>query len=168
MNYGQDKFFNGDKGLYTTLISDLLNKYTLDNDFRKDVQVDSFWNESLARLLELLNQKIDPNGIRNYESSGLLVELVDGTIDDSVLRAALTTKDSNDRYAAIRLMDVMDADAGANFCGEDDLYEQMRFYENITIESVDSEGNVEDSSVGRNVLFSSIAFETLDKLFAGE
>lgn len=168
MNYGQDKFFNGDKGLYTTLISDLLDKYTLDNDFRKDVQVDSFWNESLARLLELLNQKIDPNGIRNYESSGLLVELVDGTIDDSVLRAALTTKDSNDRYAAIRLMDVMDADAGANFCGEDDLYEQMRFYKNITIESVDSKGKVENSSVGRNVLFSSIAFKTLDKLFAGE
>ena len=168
MNYGQDKFFNGDKGLYTTLISDLLDKYTLDNDFRKDVQVDSFWNESLARLLELLNQKIDPNGIRNYESSGLLVELVDGTIDDSVLRATLTTKDSNNRYAAIRLMDVMDADAGANFCGEDDLYEQMRFYKNITIESVDSEGKVENSSIGRNVLFSSIAFETLDKLFAGE
>ena len=168
MNYGQDKFFNGDKGLYTTLISDLLNKYKLDNDFRKDVQVDSFWNESLARLLELLNQKIDPNGIRNYESSGLLVELVDGTIDDSVLRAALSTKDSNGRYAAIRLMDVMDADAGANFCGEDDLYEPMRFYENITIESVNPEGEVEDGSTGRNVLFSSIAFETLDKLFAGE
>jgi hypothetical protein len=145
MNYGQDKFFNGDKGLYTTLISDLLNKYKSDNDFRKDVQVDSFWNESLARLLELLNQKIDPNGIRNYESSGLLVELVDGTIDDSVLRAALTTKDSNNRYAAIRLMDVMDADAGANFCGEDDLYEQMRFYETITI----------NGAVGKNVLFDS-------------
>jgi len=145
MNYGQDKFFNGDKGLYTTLISDLLNKYKSDNDFRKDVQVDSFWNESLARLLELLNQKIDPNGIRNYESSGLLVELIDGTIDDSVLRAALTTKDSNDRYAAIRLMDVMDADAGANFCGEDDLYEQMRFYETITI----------NGAVGKNVLFDS-------------
>jgi hypothetical protein len=145
MNYGQDKFFNGDKGLYTTLISDLLNKYKSDNDFRKDVQVDSFWNESLARLLELLNQKIDPNGIRNYESSGLLVELVDGTIDDSVLRAALTTKDSNNRYAAIRLMDVMDADAGANFCGEDDLYEQMRFYESITI----------NGAVGKNVLFDS-------------
>lgn len=145
MNYGQDKLFNGDKGLYTTLISDLLNKYKSDNDFRKDVQVDSFWNESLARLLELLNQKIDPNGIRNYESSGLLVELVDGTIDDSVLRAALTTKDSNDRYAAIRLMDVMDADAGANFCGEDDLYEQMRFYETITI----------NGAVGKNVLFDS-------------
>jgi hypothetical protein len=107
--------------------------------------VDSFWNESLARLLELLNQKIDPNGIRNYESSGLLVELVDGTIDDSVLRAALTTKDSNNRYAAIRLMDVMDADAGANFCGEDDLYEQMRFYESITI----------NGAVGKNVLFDS-------------
>ncbi|MBP5773939.1 MAG: hypothetical protein J6W35_07690 [Eubacterium sp.] len=144
MNYGQDKFFNGDKGLYTTLISDLLDKYTLDNDFRKDVQVDSFWNESLARLLELLNQKIDPNGIRNYESSGLLVELIDGTIDDSVLRAALTTKDSNDRYAAIRLMDVMDADAGANFCGGD-IYEQMRLYETITINGV----------VGKNVLFDS-------------
>lgn len=157
MNYGQDKFFNGDKGLYTTLISDLLNKYTSDNDFRKDVQVDSFWNESLARLLELLNQKIDPNGIRNYESSGLLVELVDGTIDDSVLRAALTTKDSNDRYAAIRLMDVMDADAGTNFCGGD-IYEQMRLYETITI----------NGAVGKNVLFDSQAFEPIDKLLAGE
>lgn len=169
MNYGQDKFFNGEKGLYTTLISDLMEKYTSSNNLQKDVQVDSFWNESMARLLELLNQKIDPTGTRNYESSGLLIELADGTIDDSVLRAALETTDSNGKYAAIRIVDIMDADAGANFCGEDNVYDYMRFYSQLDIKSDTSESH------GRDVLIKLVrgmsgetSFGVLEKMQAGE
>ena len=70
-NYGQDIFFNEEgTGLYATLKANIAERIQL-NDYRKiDVTVDNwenhFWNDSMAQLLQILAQRLDPSAIKAY------------------------------------------------------------------------------------------------------
>lgn len=144
--YGQDKFFNdSDSGLYTSLGNELEKFFTSEgNDYRRRDLVgdasnwwtNSYWNESIAKLLQILAQRIDPNNIRAYENSGLLIELiedadhpdVDGKIDTTHLRAGISAKGAT---AELRIIDIIDADAGNSFAGEVDTYEYGDYYDTV-------------------------------------
>lgn len=163
---GEDKFFEGlDHGIYgelQTAIAEAYESYNNDYSSVANVNWDEYWNESMSSLIKLLAEKIDPDTIRAYEKSGLLIEISDnpdkdGIIDTSHLRAGINIDGA---YAALRIIDIMDADAGYSFAGDKDIYEFCRFYENITISS-----NL--TYKGINVLFNEAANPILDKIRDG-
>lgn len=150
--YGEDEFFNGQEGLYTSLGEELKRIFEAEgNDYkRKDLTgegqsawwTNSYWNESVAKLLQILAQRIDPNNIMTYEKSGLLIELipdqenpdVEGMIDTEHLRAGLiASKDGTPAKAALRMIDIMDADAGNSFEGDKDTYWYGDYYDSLTL-----------------------------------
>lgn len=146
--YGEDEFFNGKDGLYTSLGEELKKIFEAEgNDYkRKDLAGDgdntwwtnSYWNESVAKLLQILAQRIDPENIMTYEKSGLLIELIsdednpdnEGKIDVAHLRAGLKAQGAT---AELRMIDIMDADAGNSFEGEKDTYWYGDYYDSLTL-----------------------------------
>ena len=175
-NYGQDVFFNKNGvGLYATLKADIAKKIQ-SNDYRKiDVTADSwenhFWNDSMAQLLQILAQRLDPSAIKAYENSGLLIELTDedslGKIDTEHLRGGLTSSDTDAKhFAALRIIDIMNADAGNSFKGENDTYWYGLFLENGTIIIKDEANHSLEIEV-ENILFNEDGTKILQPAFAG-
>ena len=130
--YGEDKFFNGkNHGLYTSLKEELKTILEASNDYKRMDLIDTegeknwwtnnYWNESVAKLLQILAQRIDPQNVINYEKSGLLIELIkpEGKIDTEHLRGGISAHGAK---AELRIIDIMDADAGNSFEGENDTY----------------------------------------------
>ncbi|MBR4890263.1 MAG: hypothetical protein IKU15_02955 [Clostridia bacterium] len=145
--YGEDEFFNGPDGLYTSLCEALKEVFEADGNDYKAMEfagsdnnwwTNSYWNESVAKLMQILAQRIDPDNVRTYEQSGLLIELVepedDGKIDVNHLRGSIVPERGNyaGTLAAIRIIDIMDADAGYSFAGENDTYWFGKYYDKVT------------------------------------
>jgi len=74
--YGEDEFFNGPDGLYASLDNALKEVFEAQgNDYKKKDLVggdngwwsNSYWNESVTRLMQILAQRIDPDNIKTYE-----------------------------------------------------------------------------------------------------
>lgn len=151
--FGEDEFFNGENGLYTSLKNALVDLNGFKNDYTKitddtDIWQD-FWNDSVANLMKLLAEKIDPESVRDYERSGLLIEITEppedeGMIDTEHLRASIA---AHGAVAELRMIDIMDADAGYSFADANDVYEYLRFYSYVKV----TKGN--HSYEGKNVLF---------------
>ena len=170
--YGEDIFFNGEHGLYSNLqraIQDAYSSYS--NDYKTNIDIDweEHWNESLSDLLKMVAERIDPNSTYNYEKSGLLIEISndqnrEGEIDTEHLRAGLYSKHGK---AALRIIDIVDADAGNSFTDGTDTYEYCRFYENINIKITKPSGTVVDN-IGTNVLFHEKANTILEHISNGD
>lgn len=151
--FGEDEFFNGEKGLYTSLKKALASLNGYKNDYTKitdDTEIwQDFWNDSVASLMKLLAEKIDPESVRDYERSGLLIEVTEppedeGMIDTEHLRASIA---AHGAVAELRMIDIMDADAGYSFADANEVYEYLRFYSYVKV----TKGN--NSYEGKNVLF---------------
>ena len=76
---GEDNYFNGENGLYTSL-KEFLNKKinTLNNDYNRiDLGKlgwdEAYWNNSVAKLLQIMAQRLDLDTTKDYENSGLLI-----------------------------------------------------------------------------------------------
>ena len=175
-NYGQDIFFNEEgTGLYATLKANIAERIQL-NDYRKiDVTVDNwenhFWNDSMAQLLQILAQRLDPSAIKAYENSGLLIELIDedslGKIDIEHLRGGLAPSDTDTKhFAALRIIDIMNADAGNSFECENGTYWYGLFLENGTITIKDEANHSLDITV-ENILLNEDGTKILQPAFAG-
>lgn len=170
--HGEDKFFNDENhGLYTSLKEELNTIFEASNDYKrvdlintegkKNWWTNSYWNESVAKLLQILAQKINPQNIINYEKSGLLIELIDpeGKIDIEHLRGGISAHGAK---AELRIIDIMDADAGNSFEGENDTYWYGDFYSSISFSY--TIGNVEHISTFTDVLFTEQADAVLSKI----
>lgn len=139
--YGEDTFFNDpSKGLYTSIQQALREAYTTNNNYKRfDIDSDNwtnhYWNDSMAELMQILFQHIDPAGLETYERSGLLIELVDddGKIDVDHLRGGIAPDGGGTRLAELRVIDIMEADAGNSFAPITDLYWYGYFYEAAVI-----------------------------------
>lgn len=175
--YGEDKFFNDENhGLYNTSLKEELNTILeASNDYKrmdlintegkKNWWTNSYWNESVAKLLQILAQGIDLQNIINYEKSGLLIELIkpEGKIDTEHLRGGISAHGAK---AELRIIDIMDADAGNSFEGENDTYWYGDFYSSISFSYI-----VEDTehvSTLTDVLFTEEADTVLSKIRNGE
>lgn len=176
--YGEDEFFNGQEGLYTSLGEELKRIFEAEgNDYkRKDLTgegqsawwTNSYWNESVAKLLQIFAQRIDPNNIMTYEKSGLLIELipdqenpdVEGMIDTEHLRAGLLASGAT---AALRMIDIMDADAGNSFEGDKDTYWYGDYYDSLTLTYTDV-NKKEHPTILTKVLFKENADTILAKI----
>lgn len=134
---GEDKFFNGEQGLYTSLCNALNQMFNVTgNDYkRKDLVggdsqwwTNNYWNESVAKLLQIFAQRIDPDNIETYEKSGLLIELTEpaDTIDKTHLRAGLSARGA---AAELRIIDIIGANAGNSFEGENETYWYGSYYD---------------------------------------
>ena len=164
---GEDNYFNGEHGLYTSL-KEFLNKKinTLNNDYKRiDLGKlgwdEAYWNNSVAKLLQIMAQRLDLDTTKDYENSGLLIEVVSppsdsGKIDIQHLRGGIAPEGAG--VAELRIVDMLNADAANSFINENDLYEIYRFYENITI----------NDNIGYNVLFKATAAKLLSKMEADE
>ena len=164
---GEDNYFNGENGLYTSL-KEFLNKKinTLNNDYNRiDLGKlgwdEAYWNNSVAKLLQIMAQRLDLDTTKDYENSGLLIEVVSppsdsGKIDTQHLRGGIAPEGAG--VAELRIVDMLNADAANSFINENDLYEIYRFYENITI----------NDNIGYNVLFKATAAKLLSKMEADE
>ena len=164
---GEDNYFNGEHGLYTSL-KEFLNKKinTLNNDYKRiDLGKlgwdEAYWNNSVAKLLQIMAQRLDLDTTKDYENSGLLIEVVSppsdsGKIDIQHLRGGIAPEGAG--VAELRIVDMLNADAANSFINENDLYEIYRFYENITI----------NNNIGYNVLFKATAAKLLSKMEADE
>ena len=180
--YGEDEFFNGQEGLYTSLGEELKRIFEAEgNDYKKkDLTgegqsawwTNSYWNESIAKLLQILAQRIDPNNIMTYEKSGLLIELipdqknpnVEEMIDTEHLRAGLiASKDGTPAKAALRMIDIMDADAGNSFEGDKDTYWYGDYYDSLTLTYTDA-NKKEHPTILTKVLFKENADTILAKI----
>lgn len=170
--YGEDKFFNGkNHGLYTSLKEELKTILEASNDYKRMDLIDTegeknwwtnnYWNESVAKLLQILAQRIDPQNVINYEKSGLLIELIkpEGKIDTEHLRGGISAHGAK---AELRIIDIMDADAGNSFEGENDTYWYGDFYSSISFSYI--VGNTEHISTLTNVLFMEEADTVLSKI----
>lgn len=170
--YGEDKFFNDENhGLYTSLKEELNTILEASNDYKrmdlintegkKNWWTNSYWNESVAKLLQILAQRIDPQNVIKYEKSGLLIELIDpeGKIDTEHLRGGISAHGAK---AELRIIDIMDADAGNSFEGENDTYWYGDFYSSISFSYIVDD--TEHVSTLTNVLFTEQADTVLSKI----
>lgn len=139
--YGEDTFFNhSSDGLYSSLYHALQQAYSTKNDYKRfDIDeehwTNHYWNDSVSRLMQILYQHIDPDGIKVYENSGLLIELIDddGKIDVDHLRGSIAPDGGTTRLAELRVIDIIKADAGNSFAPMTDLYWYGYFYESAII-----------------------------------
>ena len=170
--YGKDKFFNDKShGLYTSLKEELNTILEASNDYKRMDLIDtegeknwwtnSYWNESVAKLLRILAQRIDPQNIINYEKSGLLIEFIDpkGKIDVEHLRGGISAHGAK---AELRIIDIIDADAGNSFERENDTYWYGEFYSSISFSYIAK--GIEHISTLTNVLFTEQADAILSKI----
>lgn len=186
-NYGKDEFFNNaDTGLYTVL-NNKFRELANTKDYKRRGLIgeeDSwwttpYWNESVAKLLQILSQRISLENAIDYEKSGLLIELIEpikdkdgqviaheGQIDREHLRGSIAaTPDYDGQYLAeLRIVDIADADAGASFAGANEIYKYQRFYENVTYENKDKDISV----TIENALYVQEASELIAQLQNGE
>lgn len=175
--YGEDEFFNGPDGLYTSLGNALKEVFEAQgNDYKKMDLVggdnswwsNSYWNESVARLMQILAQRIDPDNIKTYEQSGLLIELVeppesDGMTDVDHLRGNIAPERGNyeGTLAELRIIDIIDADAGYSFAEENDTYWFGKYFDKITYSyRKDSQSELQ-SVTYEKILYKQEALETL-------
>ena len=175
--YGEDEFFNGPDGLYTSLGNALKEVFEAQgNDYKKMDLVggdnswwsNSYWNESVAKLMQILAQRIDPDNIKTYEQSGLLIELVeppenDGMIDVDHLRGNIAPERGNyeGTLAELRIIDIMNADAGYSFAGENDTYWFGKYFDKVTYSyRKDSQSELQ-SVTYEKILYKQEALETL-------
>lgn len=168
--YGEDKFFNGVDGLYTSLKEKIANIKNTNDDFKPKTYSDltDYWNESIAELMTVLATAIDPEGARAYENSGLLIELTepDGKIDTEHLRAGLSAEGAT---AALRIIDIINADAGNSFVKEEDMYIYKTLIEEGVFECdwvADGEKKTLSISV-ENVCFNAAADKFLNTFITG-
>lgn len=175
--YGEDEFFNGPEGLYTSLCNALKEVFEAQgNDYKKMDLVggdnswwsNSYWNESVAKLMQILAQRIDPNNIKTYEQSGLLIELVeppknDGMIDVDHLRGSISPERGTYKgtIAELRIIDIMDADAGYSFAGENDTYWFGRYFDKVTYSYRRNAQSEPQSVTYEKILYKQDALETL-------
>lgn len=170
--YGQDVYFNGENGLYTSL-KDAIIDYCDTKDYKRinfeHYKSDKpYWNESVERLLQLICQKIDPDFLQKYEKSGKLIVNEDNTIDLEHLRGAIAPK-STTEVAEMRIIDIAHADAGNSFCSEDDLYIYETFYSYLSLVIRTSETSNDKFIVNfRNVLFKPEAEPIFAAIDAGD
>lgn len=181
--YGEDEFFNGPDGLYTSLGNALKEVFEAQgNDYKKMDLVggdnswwsNSYWNESVAKLMQILAQRIDPDNIKTYEQSGLLIELVeppenDGMIDVDHLRGNIAPERGNyeGTLAELRIIDIMNADAGYSFAGENDTYWFGRYFDKVTYSyRKDSQSELQ-SVTYEKILYKQEALETLTAIENG-
>lgn len=173
--FGEDKFFNGESGLYTSLKNALKDKFSGDgpNDYKPAGLADSeenkwwtnaYWNESLASLMQILAQKLDPESLSTYENSGLLIELIDPedhVIDTDHLRAGIVAQGAT---AALRVVDIVHADAAASFEGEVDFYEYGTYFDTITFAIAYKKGEelITQECLCEKILFNTKAEEIID------
>lgn len=181
--YGEDEFFNGPDGLYTSLGNALKEVFEAQgNDYKKMDLVggdnswwsNSFWNESVAKLMQILAQRIDPDNIKTYEQSGLLIELVeppesDGIIDVDHLRGSIAPERGNYKgtLAELRIIDIMDADAGYSFAGENDTYWFGRYFDKVTYSYRKNSQSEPQSVTYEKILYKQEALETLTAIENG-
>lgn len=139
--YGEDTFFNhSSDGLYSSLYHALQEAYVNNNNYKRfDIDeknwTNHYWNDSMSRLMQLLYQHIDPAGLTVYENSGLLIELIDddGKIDVDHLRGGIAPDGGETRLAELRVIDIINADAGNSFEPMTELYWYGYFYESAII-----------------------------------
>lgn len=175
--YGEDEFFNGPDGLYTPLCDALKEVFEAQgNDYKKMDLVggdnswwsNSYWNESVAKLMQILAQRIDPDNIKTYEQSGLLIELVeppenDGMMDVDHLRGSIALKRGTYKgtIAELRIIDIMDADAGYSFAGENDTYWFGKYFDKVTYSYRSNPQSELKSVTYEKILYKQEALETL-------
>lgn len=139
--YGEDTFFNhSSDGLYSSLYHALQEAYVNNNNYKRfDIDeknwTNHYWNDSMSRLMQLLYQHIDPAGLTVYENSGLLIELIDddGKIDTDHLRGGIAPDGGETKLAELRVIDIINADAGNSFEPMTELYWYGYFYESAII-----------------------------------
>lgn len=183
-SFGEDKFFNSVNGVYDSFAKAMQKLYDNDNDYKaidfkeSDVWKDAFWNESISDLIKLLYSKLDPENVKKYENSGLLIELIDndGMIDTEHLRAGINATNFGSAEktlvpAALRITDIVNADAGNSFTVEDDMYEYGYFYDKITIYVIGKYPHAEEPVYiclkGEKVLFNEKGKTLIDNIEAG-
>lgn len=181
--YGEDEFFNGPDGLYTSLCEALKEVFEADGNDYKAMEfagsdnnwwTNSYWNESVAKLMQILAQRIDPDNVRTYEQSGLLIELVDpeddGKIDVNHLRGSIVPERGNytGTLAAIRIIDIMDADAGYSFAGENDTYWFGKYYDKVTYSYARDSQSSPQSVTYEKILYKQEALDILTKIENGQ
>lgn len=182
-DYGEDEFFNGPDGLYTSLGNALKEVFEAQgNDYKKMDLVggdkswwsNSYWNESVAKLMQILAQRIDPDNIKTYEQSGLLIELIeppenDGMIDINHLRGNIAPERGNYKgtLAELRIIDIMDADAGYSFASENDTYWFGRYFDKVTYSYRKDSQSEPQSVTYEKILYKQEALETLTAIENG-
>lgn len=83
---GEDMFFDSvNRGLYTSVKNALKEVFEASgNDYKAksyageggdEWWTNAYWNESIAKLLQIFAQGVDPDSFDVYEKSGLLIEL---------------------------------------------------------------------------------------------
>lgn len=181
--YGEDEFFNGPDGLYTSLGNALREIFEAEGNNYKRMDLvgsdnnwwtNSYWNESIAKLLQILAQKTDLNNIKTYEKSGLLIEVVeppenDGIIDVNHLRSGIIPERGNytGTLAELRIIDIINADAGYSFEGENDTYWFGKYFDKITYSyRKDSQSELQ-SVTYEKILYKQEALEVLTAIENG-
>lgn len=182
---GEDMFFDSvNRGLYTSVKDALREVFEASgNDYKAknyageggdEWWTNAYWNESMAKLLQIFAQGVDPDSFDIYEKSGLLIELEgedEGKIDTSHLRATIGTHGAK---AKLRVIDIIDADAGNSFENEVDLYWHGNYYDRLIFKynKIIKEGDTERTEAHQigftKVLFKEEANETLGRINAGK
>ena len=182
---GEDMFFDSvNRGLYTSVKNALKEVFEASgNDYKAksyageggdEWWTNAYWNESIAKLLQIFAQGVDPDSFDVYEKSGLLIELEgedEEKIDTSHLRATIGAHGAK---AKLRVIDIIDADAGNSFENEADLYWYGNYYDRLIFKynKIIKEGDTEKTETHQigftKVLFKEEANKTLGRINTGK
>ena len=93
---------------------------TSESGFKDEIE-NYFWNESVSKALVHFLKHISPDGIKAYENLGGLFVDENGELISDLFYGTIDTASDNKSGVSFRISDLKEADAGKNFCKEDEI-----------------------------------------------